>query len=121
MNLLNDMRIHTLFLFHSGKRRKLLLRPAKIAAYALLCLCGDLLLVNAGEASFADNNSAVYNRVIYIAFISNGAKHGADIKLCSGQGQAVHVDQEEVCGHAFGNLSNVIASEDSCASAGGNL
>ena len=83
MNLLNDMRIHTLFLFHSGKRRKLLLGPAKIAAYAMVCLCGDLLLVNAGEASFADNNSAVYNRVIYIAFISNGAKHGADIKLRS--------------------------------------
>ena len=76
-----------------------------------LRVAGELFLVDAGEAAFADGDLSVYDRVIDRAAHADGGKNGLRVITRPDKFHPAAVNQEQVAALAGGKTADVTAAE----------
>ena len=82
-----------------------------------LRVAGELFLVDAGEAAFADGDLSVYDRVIDRAAHADGGKNGLRVITRPDKFHPAAVNQEQVAALADSKASDVAAAEQPRAAA----
>ena len=82
-----------------------------------LRVAGELFLVDAGEAAFADSDFSVYDRVIDRSAHTDGGEDGFRIIAGPDKFHPAAIDQEQVAALADGKASDVAAAEQPRAAA----